>query len=248
LKTWPDGAGQQQADGAELQVIVLPGLDGTGALTAPFGGYLAQPYKVQIVQYPADLFRYDEGVRWLQRHLPTGDYVIVAESFSGPLAITMAAAKPSGLKAMVLVASFARSPRRFPPFFAAILYLVPIRSVLLIRLTRWFLVGKWGARDFPEAFVQIIKSVPRRTLAGRLRDVLRVNVVDDLKALKVPRLLVVATADRLVPASRAEDFRAAGWTVETVAGPHFLTLTRPQEVATTISAFLARHGCDVAVG
>jgi pimeloyl-[acyl-carrier protein] methyl ester esterase len=231
-----------------MQVILLPGLDGTGALTAPLGAYLGPPQKVQVVQYPADLFRYDDVADWLQPHLPTGDYVIVAESFSGPLAIRMAAARPSGLKAVVLVASFARSPRRFPAFCAAILYLLPIRSVLLIRLTRWFLVGNWGARDFPEAFVKITGPVPLKTLAGRLRAVLKVNVVDDLKAGEGPRLLVVASGDRLVPASRAGDFRAAGWEVETVDGPHFLTLTRPQAVAHVISAFLAKHGLGAADG
>ncbi|MCX7286098.1 MAG: alpha/beta hydrolase [Rhodobacterales bacterium] len=231
-----------------MQVILLPGLDGTGALTAPVGAYLGPSYKAEVVQYPAGLFRYDDVARWLQPHLPTDDFVIVAESFSGPLAIRVAAARPSGLKALVLVASFARSPRLVPAFFAAILYFLPIRSVLLIRLTRWFLVGNWGARDFPEAFVKIIGPVPRKTLAGRLRAVLKVNVVDDLKAVEGPRLLVVASGDRLVPASRAGDFRAAGWEVETVEGPHFLTLTRPQAVATVISAFLAKHGLGAADG
>ncbi|WP_438705186.1 alpha/beta fold hydrolase [Tabrizicola sp.] len=194
---------------------------------------------MDIIRYPDNLFRYEDVALWLEPQLGAGEYVIIAESFSGPLAVMMASAKPAGLKALVLVASFARSPRRVPAFASAVLYLLPLRSVLLIRLTRWLLVGKWGTTDFPEEFSRIIRSVPRRTLVGRLREVLRVNVVGALQPLAMTGQFIVASRDFLVPASRAEDFREAGWNVEAVEGPHFLNFTRPQEVASLIERFLA---------
>jgi pimeloyl-[acyl-carrier protein] methyl ester esterase len=224
-----------------MRLIVLSGLDGTGVLSDPLCGQLAHSFDVEAIHYPNDLASYEDAARWLKPRLPTSDFGIVAESFSGPLAVMLAKERPKGLKALILVASFARSPRSVPPFFAAILYLLPIRSVVLIWLSRWLLVGKWGARSFPQDFVTVIRPVPRQTLARRLREVLRVNVVKTLQAVAVPRLLVAASADALVPASRTEDFRAAGWTVVTVDGPHFLNLTRPQEVANTIKAFLAEN-------
>jgi pimeloyl-ACP methyl ester carboxylesterase len=222
-----------------VRLIVLPGLDGTGVLSAPLCDQLAGSLDVEAIRYPHDLVSYEDAARWLKPRLPTSDYGIVAESFSGPLAVMLAKERPAGLKALVLVASFARSPRPVPPFFAAILYLLPIRSVLLIWLSRWLLVGKWGKRSFPQDFASVIRPLPRRTLAGRLREVLRVNVVETLQDVAVPGLLVAASADALVPTRRAEDFRAAGWNVVTVEGPHFLNLTRPHEVADAIKAFLA---------
>jgi pimeloyl-ACP methyl ester carboxylesterase len=224
-----------------MRLIVLPGLDGTGALSDPLCERLAQFFDVEAIRYPNELSSYADVALWLKPRLPTDDFVIVAESFSGPLAVMLAETRPTNLKALVLVASFARSPRPVPPFFAAILYLLPIRSVVLIWLSRWLLVGKWGARSFPQDFVTVIRPVPRLTLARRLREVLRVNVVKTLQTVAIPRLLVAGAADALVPASRTEDFRAAGWTVVTVDGPHFLNLTRPQVVADAIRAFLAEN-------
>jgi pimeloyl-[acyl-carrier protein] methyl ester esterase len=224
-----------------VRLIVMPGLDGTGLLSAPLCDRLAQSFDVEAIRYPNDVFSYEDAARWLKPRLPASDYCIVAESFSGPLAVMLANERPAGLKALVLVASFARSPRPVPPFFAAILYLLPIRSVVLVWLSRWFLVGKWGDRSFPQDFVTVLCPVPRRTLAQRLREVMRVSVVETLQAVAIPRLLVAASADALVPARRTEDFRAAGWTVVTVDGPHFLNLTRPQEVANAIKGFLAAN-------
>lgn len=224
-----------------MRLIVLPGLDGTGVLSDPLCDQLARSFDVEAVRYPNDLATYEDALRWLLPRLPAGDYCVVAESFSGPLAVMLAKEQPAGLKALILVASFARSPRRVPPFFAASLYLLPIRSAALIRLSRWLLVGKWGTRSFPEDFVSVIRPMPRRTLAGRLREVLRVNVVETLQDVAVPGLLVAASADALVPSRRKGDFRAAGWTVRTVDGPHFLNLTRPQEVANAIKAFLSAN-------
>jgi len=104
-----------------MRLIVLPGLDGTGALTAPLGDTLRGSHDVEIISYPTNLTRYEDIAPWLAPQLGSRDYALVAESFSGPLAIAIAAERPQGLKALVLVASFARSPRRLPAFLATVL-------------------------------------------------------------------------------------------------------------------------------
>jgi len=237
---WPRS--EQHYCGVQLHLILLPGLDGTASLMASVGACLSQRHFTEVIQYPANLVRYDEIADWLKPQLPSDAYVIVAESFSGPLAVIIAAAKPDGLKAVILVASFARSPRRFPAFLAAILYLLPIRSPFLIRLTQGFLVGKWGKNTFPQEFAQIMRSVPRKTLVGRLREVLQVNLAGFLKAVAIPRLLVAASGDALVPVARSNEIGAAGWSVIRLEGPHFLCLARPDEVAFAIEEFLAANG------
>ena len=221
-----------------MRLIVLPGLDGTGALSEPLCARLSLSHDVENVRYPGELFQYEDLARWLESRLGPGDFAIIAESFSGPLAIRLAATQPAGLKALILVASFARSPRRVPAFAAAGLYLLPLRSRLLIRLTRRVLVGKWGAQDFPETWTKIISTVPRPTLVGRLREVLRVNVTGQLSVIQCPRLLIVADRDRLVPVANTHDFSRHGWATEKVEGPHFLNLTRGEDVAERIEVFL----------
>jgi pimeloyl-[acyl-carrier protein] methyl ester esterase len=224
-----------------LRLIVLPGLDGTGALSVPLCSYLSGSHIVENIRYPENLFRYEDLAHWLEPKLGSGDYAIIAESFSGPLAIRLAAARPTGLKALVLVASFARSPRRLPPFTATLLYLLPLQSRLMIRVVQRLLVGKWGAQDFPDAFAEIIRKVPKSTLVRRLREVLRGGALDALSAIQTPRLFVAASRDALVPARKMDDFRTAGWSVEVVDGPHFLNLTRAEAVGDQIERFLAKQ-------
>jgi pimeloyl-ACP methyl ester carboxylesterase len=51
-------------------------------------------------------------VKW---EVPAGeDYVLLAESFSGPVAIEIAAIHPTNLKALVLSATFVFKPSLFP--------------------------------------------------------------------------------------------------------------------------------------
>lgn len=224
-----------------MRLIVLPGLDGTGVLTAPVGACLRRSHEVEFISYPVTLTRYDEIARWLAPQLEHGDYVLIAESFSGPLAVRIAATKPRGLKALVVVASFARSPRRVPAFLALALYMLPLRSARLIRLAQGFLVGKWGKTTFPVDFVDMLRGIPRSTLVGRLRSVIEVDVSASLPKIAVRKLFVSASGDRLVPRSRRHDFAAAGWRVADLEGPHFLTFTRPQVVADEIECFLNGH-------
>lgn len=224
-----------------MRLIVLPGLDGTGVLTAQFGACLRRSYEVEVVSYPTTLTQYDAIDRWLAPLLEEGDYALIAESFSGPLAVEIAAKRPKGLKALIVVASFARSPRRVPSFLALGLYLLPLRSTRFIRLTQGFLVGKWGDVSFPATFVNALHAIPRSTLVGRLRSVIRVDVLGRLPSIAIPKLFVAASGDSLVPRARRQDFAAAGWKVADMEGPHFLSFTRPQAVADEIERFLDVH-------
>lgn len=211
-------------------------------MTAPLGATLRRSHGVEITSYPTNLTRYEDIARWLVPQLGSSDFTLVAASFSGPLAIVIAAERPEGLKAVVIVASFARSPRRLPAFLAAVLYLLPLRSVTFIRLTQRLLVGKWGTKTFPEDFAELLRSIPRRTLVDRLRAVARVDVSEKLTEIRVPKLMILAAADDLVPRSQAAIFAAAGWTVEGIEGPHFLAFTRAEAVASKIKRFLDSQG------
>jgi pimeloyl-[acyl-carrier protein] methyl ester esterase len=225
-----------------MRLILLPGLDGTGALMAPLAAALRVGHGVEVVSYPPNLTRYDEIARWLAPQLSGRDYALIAESFSGPLAIAIAEERPEDLKAVILIASFACSPRRLPAFLARALYLLPLRSLTLMRVTQRFLVGRWGETTFPEDFVKVLREIPRLTLVDRMRAVARVDVSDRLSEIPGPKLLIVGSADRLVPRSQSAMFATAGWTVEGIEGPHFLALTRPADVAEQIERFLCGQG------
>jgi pimeloyl-[acyl-carrier protein] methyl ester esterase len=75
-------------------VLLLPGLDGTGMLLDDFASTLGEGHEPILLRYPPKLCTYSELLRWIKPQFPKDDYVILAESFSGPLAISIAAEQP----------------------------------------------------------------------------------------------------------------------------------------------------------
>ena len=93
-----------------MKVVLLPGLDGTGRLFAPLLRALPGLEPI-VVSYPCREVLDVQGLlHVIEGALPTEPYILVAESFSGPLAVRVAARRPLGLRGLVLVASFVRSP------------------------------------------------------------------------------------------------------------------------------------------
>ena len=91
-------------------LVLMPGLDGTGKLFAPIIPFLEPHFELSIVTYP-DLDSFTEYVECAQNQLPeTPGYSLVAESFSGPVALALMAQQPEQIGPSVLSATFARSP------------------------------------------------------------------------------------------------------------------------------------------
>ena len=100
------------------RLVLLPGLDGTGELFAAFIDALGG-FATQIVSYPPDrAMTYAEYESFVRAKLPADeDFVLLAESFSGPIGISIAAAAPPRLKGLILCGTFASNPLPvFGPF------------------------------------------------------------------------------------------------------------------------------------
>src|SRR4051812_248219 len=92
-------------------LVLLPGLDGTGELFAAF--IAALPGRdVRVIAYPADrAMTYSQLEEFVREGLPRGeDYFLLAESFSGPIGISIAATTPPRLKGLILCGTFATNP------------------------------------------------------------------------------------------------------------------------------------------
>jgi len=81
------------------RLVLLPGLDGTGELFASFIDALGG-FATQVIAYPTDrAMTYAEHENFVRGKLPADeDFVLLAESFSGPIGISIAAAAPPRLK------------------------------------------------------------------------------------------------------------------------------------------------------
>ena len=114
-----------------VALVLLPGLDGTGLLLAEFAASFGPEVEVIFVSYPDDPEAgYSELDQIAHSYLPTNQpFFLLGESFSGPIAISIAASSPPGLLGMVLCCSFARSPLPFLSFTRLVADIFPVKTL-----------------------------------------------------------------------------------------------------------------------
>jgi pimeloyl-ACP methyl ester carboxylesterase len=227
-----------------MKLVLLPGLDGTGLLFEPLVQVLPTHLSPVVISYPSDQAQsYSELVKVVKQQVPSKeDYVVLAESFSGPVAIEMAATHPANLKALVLCATFVSNPALLPqvmsfllcrPFFA----LEPPR----VFVSRYFL-GEEPPVYLVETFRRAKRSVRPKVLALRMRSVVNADVRKAFAACRLPILYLRARQDRLVkPRSLVEMQRIKPeMTAIGIDGPHLLLQRQPAKCVEAIARYLGR--------
>lgn len=228
---------------ADLTIVLLPGLDGTGELFAPFVAQLPAWVRPIVVSYPRDrLLGYDALMEIVTTAIPADvPFAVVGESFSGPLAVRVGALGHAGLRGVILSASFVRRPvskalalvirpMLHGPMFAA----VPnaVRALPLI--------GPRPTAELRRLIDHAVDDVPPWLLAGRLREVLRVDVRPALRRCGAPFLYLRGTNDHVVGARNVADVLAVkpDARVAEFDAAHCLLQSRPAEGASVIASFL----------
>lgn len=226
-----------------LKVVLLPGMDGTGKMFADFVKALPETFDVETVNYPVDRYlSYSELLAFVQLFAPSsGQYVIVAESFSTPLAIQWAAMNPQNLKGMVLCAGFVVSPvqgwlRSVCSYLAPLLFLITPPKFA----TRLWLVGSNVPTSLVATVRDTVRSVKPKVMSARLRAVLACDARAELAQVATPILYLQATEDRLVNLACLDEIRRIRpeATVAAIAGPHLLLQREPQLTAEAVVEFV----------
>jgi pimeloyl-ACP methyl ester carboxylesterase len=214
-------------------------LDGTAELFERFVAIAPSHVVVRCQPLPSDTPRtYGQLADWIVERLPPERVALIAESFSGPLAL-LVANRCSRVTGVVLCASFIESPLAIPvPRLPAFLWNRPPPLALL----RLLLTG--GDRALAESMQRAIASVPGRVIAHRISSVLRVSARDELKAFAGPLLCLRATRDRIVRSNTAAKIRALKPHAELadVDAPHLLLQSNPSAAWAIIEPFLERIG------
>lgn len=229
---------------AKPTALLLPGIDGSGRLYAPLLDAGPRAFRPQVLSFPPDeVLGYDDLVAHARAALPRGRFVLVAESFSGPIAIRLAAERPPGLDALVLAATFLHAPLN--PLLHPIRGLVGARFFGLpmpAAVVRWFMAGN----DAPDAIVeevqQAVSAVSPDVLAHRSAEALRVDVREELARVDAPVLVLAPTRDRLIRTDVAADVLAIlpAAEVALVDAPHMVLQRCPHASLARIEEFLAR--------
>jgi len=221
----------------------MPGLDGTGKSFGPLRPFLAADAEVTLVRYPTDRrLSFEETVTCAAQQFPGGrPPVVIAESFSGPVAVRMIASGRVRAQALVLCATFARSPHpliwRAARFFRLPFF---IRSDMPEFILRFIFANERNVAALLPLWKEVHADVPAHVMAQRLALINDLDVRPDLQKLKLPCLYLQATDDRIVPPRCLTDFeeRIPHLQIRKIKAPHFMLQAEPQDCLAAVDEFL----------
>jgi len=224
-----------------ITLVLLPGMDGTGVFFGDFIAALGTRFKPVVVTYPNDpALGYIELETLARTYLPHNEpFLILGESFSGPIAISIAASNPSGLLGLILCVTFARNPHPLLPMVTTILKPFPAGHLPGFILHR-NLFGKFDSPRHRGKLREVGALVSAKTLKARLEAVSAIDVSEKLRSVKVPTLDLRAKRDRVVSRACGAYIRRIlpNVSVADLDAPHQLLQTVPEAAIAAIENFM----------
>ncbi len=222
--------------------VCLPGLDGTGVLFDDFLAEVPSGLERIVVRYPIHLSSYADILPLVRAAMPEGPrIVLIAESFSTPIAIKIAASAEGNLCGLVLCAGFASSPLR-----GVSRILASLLAPQLLKFepgesgVKWLLAGRDASNHLVTSVLQGVQTVSPRVRADRLKQVLSCDVREELRKIHIPILYVKAKRDRLVGAACSTEILRCSREAKLVEidGPHLILQREPRACAKAIIDFV----------
>lgn len=226
-----------------LKLLLLPGMDGTGLLFGNFVKLLPEWIEPHVVSYPHNQkLTYDELLPIVKSAIPSDEpFAILAESFSSPLAVRVAAEAPEDLRALVICAGFILPPRRGLLSPIGLTLAPSLFSIGLPEsICRYLLVGSTAPKSLVKAVRSAVSSVSSRVLAHRLRLALSCDCKGALQRVSVPLLYIAGSKDRLVPMAAFKTIQQAkpDSALVTINAPHLVLQSNPSESVGAVLQFL----------
>ncbi len=224
-----------------ITLVLLPGLDGTGALFEGFVAALGPDIQVIKVSYPPDRpLDYADLESVARSCLPLDEpFFLLAESFSGPIAVSIAASSPPGLLGLILCCTFARNPLPWLAPARHAIGAVPVRLAPLA-LIRYLTLGRFSSTPIEHALSDSLALLRPSVVRARVRAVLSVNVTPLLRLIRVPALYLRASEDRIIRRSASELIASVLPDIEVAEfeAPHFLLQAAPEQAAFAVVRFM----------
>lgn len=225
----------------KLTLVLLPGMDGTGTLFAPLIAALGGAVTVRVIRYPGDIaLGYSDLEALVRSQLPPrGRFLLLGESFSGPIAVSIAATRPRRLVGLVLCASFVRSPHALFAPLAGLTRFLPVKAAPPMAM-RHLMLGRFATPALLTALQSALAQVSTTCLRERIKAVMAVDVFDKLTHINVPVLYLQAKDDRMVPSPAATVVAQgiSGLQVARFDAPHLLLQAAPAAAARALLAFV----------
>jgi pimeloyl-ACP methyl ester carboxylesterase len=222
-------------------LVLLPGMDGTGELFNDLLQNLGTKLQTRVINYPRDeKLSYQQLQAFVLERLPKDQpFVLLGESFSGPIAIALASQALPYLSGLILCATFCRNPQKLLSPFYYCLDLISPRLIPRMVLER-IMFGRCGGEKQRQQFFESLYSVKPSVIQARCKEVLGLDYSGKLTAIDVPVLYLQGQYDHLVSSRSATELKNMITTIETLAFPtaHMLLQTEPKMAAQAILKFV----------
>lgn len=215
-------------------VVLLPGLHGSRTLFSSFVALAPAWASCRPLALPTVGGQtFDEIADALLPELrPLEGFVLLGESFSGPIAARLAARLGQKVALLVLCNPVVEMSVRVPEGFLASI-------VSSAWMPAWCasMVLSGGDVSVARAALAEVRALPKGILAQRLSAVFSTTEEALASHLSPPLLTILGTNDHVVSLSRSRAFfsRIPQGTVAEIEGPHLIVQTRPVEVWAAIS-------------
>jgi pimeloyl-[acyl-carrier protein] methyl ester esterase len=234
-----------------MRLILLPGLDGTGILFRPLLQALPPELQPTVVAYPGrQPLGYDDLLPLAHQALPKNEpFVLLGKSFSGPIAIRLAAEHPPGLKALALCGSFITCPVKHAPRWSApLVHGLPFRFFPSLPKLKNRL-GMYSSKQHFGLSTEALSQVAGNVIARRIQEIIRVNVEKELRECNVPILYMQGMHDSVVKPhnlQRVQNIKPEVQVARIDSG-HMILKTRPVESVKAITSFVQSLSLDESV-
>lgn len=230
----------------EPTLVLLPGLDGTGLLFERLVSALPPDLLICVVQYPSKVpLSISEYAAIAVRQMPAGRIILLAESFSGLIALHLLRERLVSPECIIFVASFDSSPLRYLHRLSALFLILAKTSKYLPKvLWRYFCIGP-NATDADISWLKAaLAQVEPAVIAHRLRIVALSKPVK-AALIELPAFYLHANEDRLIPQGAMEELSKLfkKLNIFRINGPHFLLQAMPTECAEIIAS-ITRDSVD----
>lgn len=219
----------------KTEFVFIPGLHGTSGMFRPILRLLPG----RAFDLPKDGPQtYARLLPWLNSRPFPKSYVLVGESFGGPLSLLHAAGGPRGLKGVALLGSFARMGLPFSRALSYLLPPLPLASRFFRRFNQRALFSGSASRAQLDFFRKETSETSPWIYRARFQEVMRCDVRPVLPAIQVPVLSIRAIRDQMVPDRAEGDLHALRELRQaSIDSPHVIAGTRPRQLAKLLLNF-----------
>jgi pimeloyl-[acyl-carrier protein] methyl ester esterase len=228
-------------------LVLLPGLDGTDVFFQPLLASLPECVHPLVISYPASVSNtYAELLAFVRQEIAdVSECHVLGWSFSGPLALMLAAAEPDKVRGIVLTETFVRAPH---PLLLHLRFMLAAPVIWIWRAARRLPLWLFRPRTDPlrRAKTQTWRQVSAAVLAARLRAILGVDAREALCVTRQPVLYLASSRDGIVPRHNVDEIvrLRPSARVITLNGRHQAMYIHPVPAAQAIAAFIAESGCQ----